>query len=398
MKPLLTFMMLVSLTLPLLLPAQPGGSTPTPDYKDIEFAQVSGQTKSLTLDIYLPKGLQTAAPVVVYIHPGGWSSGKKEDVAKYVSNLTNAGFAVVSINYRLSGDTVFPAQIHDCKGAIRWLRANGSRYKLETTNIGVYGHSAGAHLAALLGTTSNRKTATSGAVTLDLEGSVGGNTQFSNTVQAVADFFGPSNLVEFYKVQTEGSGSNLVGCTIPTCTDKAILASPTTYISRASPPTLIMHGTADEIVPYSQSVLLDSLLRAAGATVTFTTVQGANHGFDAAWLKVEIQTAVVNFFSQYLKSSATSVRTNGNCFQVKSIAPNPTPDVVTLHFSQTRRQHVDIHLYSMLGQHLARLVDTEFQAGEHTIPLSLAQYRIRSLVVRIQSGTNIDYRLLQCLD
>ncbi len=374
-----------------------GMTTIKADYPNLEFAKLSNG-KSLTLDLYVPKGGTVPAPLVVYIHPGGWSSGSSSMGAEYAAYLVPAGFAVASINYRLSGDSVFPAQINDCKGAIRWLRANATRYNLDPNNVGAFGHSAGAHLAALVGTSGGITMATSGAVTMDLEGSVGGNTQYSSMVQAVADFFGPSNLVEFYKITTQGSGTNLVGCAISTCPDKAKLASPTTFVSRAAPPFLIMHGTADDVVPFSQSQLMDSALRAAGATVSFTPVQGANHGFDAAWSKPEIQTAVVNFFTKYLKSATfVSVRTSSREGFV--VSPNPASDVVRVQFTLAKSEPVRISLFTTLGVEVAQILDSVLGTGEYDRSFDIRSWILSNgaYFLRLQTPTFFLTQPLQVL-
>lgn len=368
----------------------PGGTSINPDYKDIEFAKVpSTKMPSLLLDIYLPKGVSVPFPTIVYVHPGGWSGGDKTDVARHISYLTAAGFALVSINYRLSGDTVFPAPLHDCKAAIRWLKANASRYNLNPNAIGIFGQSAGAHLASLVGVTANVKNASSGAITMDLEGSVGGNTQYSSTVRAVADFFGPSNLVEFYKVQTQGSGSNLVGCTIPQCPDKAKLASTTTYASRTAPPFLIMHGTADDVVPFSQSQIFDSTLRVAGATSTFIPVQGATHGSDPTWTKPETQTMIINFFTQHLKT-ATSVGGDRRIpvSSALTVSPNPSQNLVTIQFTLIQNERVSLKLFNSLGQEIARILDETLPAGKYEKSLDMSRWSLVNGAYFLQLQTN----------
>lgn len=402
MKTALFFIVGVSIILPLRSAAQ-GMTTIRPDYENVEFAKLPSG-KSLTLNLYLPKTASAAAlaPVVVYIHPGGWSSGSSAQGAEHAAYLTTAGFAVASINYRLSGDSVYPAQIHDCKGAVRWVRANATSYNLDARYIGAFGHSAGAHLASLVGVTREVKTMTSGAITMDIEGAVGGNTQYSSAVQAVADFFGPSNLVEFYKITAQGSGSNLVGCTIAMCPDKAILASPTTYATRARtallPPFLIMHGTADDVVPFSQSQLLDSALRLADATITFTPVQGASHGFDAAWSKPEIQTAVINFFTKYLKSVTSvgaSAQTSNN--ETFTVFPNPVLDNVRVNFTLPKPERVKIALYNALGQELAQILDAEMSTGEHSVQFSTQHLALSTVFLRLQSNTFSQTKPVQVL-
>ncbi|MBL7990077.1 MAG: alpha/beta hydrolase fold domain-containing protein [Candidatus Kapabacteria bacterium] len=368
----------------------PGGTGINPDYKDVEFAKVpSTKMPSLLLDIYLPKGVSAPFPTIVYVHPGGWSGGDKTDVARHVSYLTAAGFALVSINYRLSGDTVFPAPLHDCKAAIRWLKANAGRYNLNSNAIGVFGQSAGAHLASLVGVTANVKNASSGAVTMDLEGSVGGNTQYSSSVRAVADFFGPSNLVEFYKVQTQGSGSNLVGCTIPQCPDKANLASTTTYASRTAPPFLIMHGTADDVVPFSQSQLFDSTLRTVGAASTFIPVQGATHGSDPAWTKPDVQTTLINFFTQHLKNlTSVAIQEIAANNLLLSVSPNPAQELIVVKFTLITSERISLKLFNALGQEIAHILDETLPAGEHQKSLDISHWSLVSGAYFLQLQTN----------
>ncbi|MFP6765685.1 MAG: alpha/beta hydrolase, partial [Planctomycetaceae bacterium] len=165
-----------------------GGESIT--HSDIEFANVDGH--SLKLDLYLPDNQN--APLAVFIHGGSWKQGSKDRC--YVSWLTDHGFAVASISYRLSGKAIFPAQIHDCKAAVRWLRANASKYGYSTNRIAVTGRSAGGHLAVLLGTTGGVR---------ELEGNVGGNLDYSSGVDAIVDYFGAMDFIQRTKTQDRKS-------------------------------------------------------------------------------------------------------------------------------------------------------------------------------------------------
>ena len=149
-------------------------------HRDLVYKTVNGAV--LTLDLYCPEKFSGAVPVIIYIHGGGWRSGRKERCPAVA--LVQDGYAVASIDYRLTSTAPFPAQIEDCKAAVRWLRANAAKYNLDADRIGVWGMSAGGHLAALLGT--------SGGVP-ELEGS-GDNMQYSSQVQAVCDVAGPADL------------------------------------------------------------------------------------------------------------------------------------------------------------------------------------------------------------
>ncbi len=252
----------------------------------------------LLLDLYVPESSSNNRfPVVVWIHGGAWRSGSKEKPP--AARLTARGYAVASINYRLSAEALFPAQIHDSKAAVRWLRANAAEYGLDPGRFAAWGSSAGGHLAALLGT--------SGGV-VDLEGTLG-NLNRTSRVQAVVDFFGPT---DFLKMDAAGSTMNhdapdspeskLIGGPIQRNPEKAARANPITYISPDDPPFLIMHGDKDPLVPHDQSRLLYEALKQARVEVSFETVKGGGHGFSGP----EIDLAVDAFLDKHLKAPRAS--------------------------------------------------------------------------------------------
>jgi acetyl esterase/lipase len=215
---------------------------------------------------------------VVWVHGGGWRGGDKANPPAIF--LVGRGYAVASINYRLSKEpkACFPAQIHDCKAAVRWLRAHAKRFNLDSQRIGAWGSSAGGHLVALLGSSGGVK---------ELEGNVGDHPKESSQVQAVCDWFGPTDLEQFAEFQASGPGrapdlpmqivSQLLGGP-PVQTKKlAREANPITYITAKSPPFLIMHGDRDALVPLSQSQLLADAIKATGSSVDFRVIDGAEH-------------------------------------------------------------------------------------------------------------------------
>lgn len=228
------------------------------------------------LDLYLPKKENKARPVVVWIHGGGWRNGSKNNCPAVP--LVNRGFVVASINYRLSGHAVFPAQINDCKAAIRWLRANAGMYGIDGDHIGVWGSSAGGHLVALLGTSGDVE---------DLEGD-SGHADESSRVQAVCDWFGPTDLLlmnkqagEFGTIDHDAADSpesKLLGSPLQESADKAKRAGPITYVTSDDPPFLIVHGNQDSLVHWQQGQILADSLKEAGCDVTLTIVPGAGHG------------------------------------------------------------------------------------------------------------------------
>lgn len=247
----------------------------TPDFEGIEYGRID-DTLSLKLDIYEPvAGTPKPWPVVVWIHGGGWRSGSRA-VGRKTAIVLDRGYAVISIDYRLSQQAIFPAQIHDCKGAIRWIRANAEAYGFDPDRIGVFGNSAGGHLASLLGT--------SGDVP-EIEGSVGGNTEYSSRVQAVCSWAGLGDMVAvptFPGFENHATASSpigrLLGGPIAEKEDLARAASPTTYISSDDPPFLLQHGTEDPTVPYASTVDFVERLRVAGVSVEFRPSVGAGHG------------------------------------------------------------------------------------------------------------------------
>ncbi len=229
--------------------------------RDIEYAKVGDV--SLKLDLYIPRRPNASGepPLIAWIHGGAWRAGSKSGVNRSFARLTANGYAVASIDYRLNGLTAHPEHIHDCKGAIRFLRANADKYNYNATRIGVGGGSAGGHLVALLGTSADVK---------ELEGDVGGNLDQSSRVQAVVDLFGPADF-EFWASQSERFGANKNPKLLKS-------GSPVTYVTQDDAPLLIFHGDRDTTVPISQSQRLHKLYQDTKLESAFHTIEGAGHG------------------------------------------------------------------------------------------------------------------------
>ncbi|HEY9712035.1 MAG TPA: alpha/beta hydrolase [Chroococcales cyanobacterium] len=264
----------------------------------------NSKNKAQTLDIFLPTRTKSGSsaktlPLVIYIHGGGWEGGDKSTVP--LQPLLKSDFAVASLNYRLSDQATFPAQIYDVKAAVRWLRANSRKYNLQPDHFGVWGSSAGAHLAALLGTSGGIK---------ELEGREG-NANQSSSVQAVCDFFGPSDLTTIL----EQAKKNEVGSATPQATEpvKKLLgklpsqdlklarrASPITYVSRKTPPFLIVHGDKDMLVPVQQSQELQASLKKHGVDSELVILPGEGHG-RTGFSRVGIN-KIIAFFDRTLRS------------------------------------------------------------------------------------------------
>jgi acetyl esterase/lipase len=248
------------------------------------------------LDLYVPEALEPL-PVIIWIHGGGWQGGSKDGCPPLRAGYTEQGYAVASIGYRLSGHAVFPAQIEDCKAAIRWLRAHDAEYNLDPDRFGVWGSSAGGHLVALLGTSGDVE-----------EFDVGPNLDQSSRVQAVCDYYGPTDFKAFVTTpryerhaQAEAPEAKLIGGAVLENPDKVKRVNPITYVSKDDPPFLIVHGDQDGTVPHNQSELLFEALKKTGVPVHFHTIHGAGHG-GPGFNEAVIGDMVREFFERKLKS------------------------------------------------------------------------------------------------
>lgn len=278
----------------------------TPTFPNLIYAEVGG--RALRLDLYLPADGVGPRPVLVWIHGGGWSGGSRFPAPSFATQLRNRGLAVASVSYRLTsqagqwGDqpVVFPAQIHDVKAAIRWLRAHATQYQIDPNRVGVWGSSAGGHLAALVGTSGNDP---------ELDGTVGSNLTESSAVQVAVDYYGPIDLLQMNPDVTTPPGSvfdhdaatspdsRLIGfdqpgeglgvlranlnnpsAPFPQMALRVTHANPQTWVDADDPPFMLVHGTADQSVPFAQSGRLRDTLVAFGHTPVFLPVPDAGHG------------------------------------------------------------------------------------------------------------------------
>jgi acetyl esterase/lipase len=252
----------------------PDAVTPPADakvYRDLVYAKTP--EKDLLIDLYIPGSGRMPFPVVLYVHGGGWSGGSKEKPP--AMRFVRYGYVVASISYRLSQEARFPAQIYDCKAAVRWLRANAGQYHLDPSRIAAWGGSAGGHLVALLGTSGGVK---------ELEGNLG-NADYSSRVMAVIDFFGPTDFFKLIATSTNKKGDasgaveRLIGGPLEANRERVRQANPITFVSSEDPPFLIIHGDQDDLVPPGQSVLLYDALKAAAVEVEYHPIKGRAHGF-----------------------------------------------------------------------------------------------------------------------
>ena len=237
---------------------------------DIEYAKVGSH--ALLLDLYLPDAKN--APLVVWVHGGAWRSGSKSKMP--LGFLVDQGFAVASVDYRLSPVAKFPAQIHDCKAAIRFLRANAQTYGFRAEKIGIAGSSAGGHLVAEMGVSNGHQ---------DLEGDVGSNLDHSSDVHAVVDLYGPTNFMTILDQSTPHGLSVrvpaldlLLGAGPKEKPELARLASPVFHVDKGDPLLLLIHGDQDPQVPINQSHELHAKYKELNLDVQFEVVHGGTHG------------------------------------------------------------------------------------------------------------------------
>jgi len=274
-------------------------SVPLVRLPDIQFGEAPG--RPLLLNAVFPwDELHEPWPAVIFVDLAGWYASSREN-PWFSPYLATHGFFAVTIDVRVSSEATFPAQIHDVKAAIRWLRANATRYGIEPGHIGIWGTSSGAHLAALAGVTGDQP---------ELEGN-SGSPGYSSRVQAVAwcsgaaDFLRPGGELRHH---VDGPVTRLFGGTV---TDKEALmrlGSPITHVSSAAPPFLIVHGTADETTPFEQAEMLHAALRSAGVAAELIPLEGRTHSWtaqidppDDAWRYWELAPMALPFFTKHLK-------------------------------------------------------------------------------------------------
>lgn len=295
-----------------------------PTVDDLAYATVTndnGKAATLHLDLWQSTTGSERAPLLIWIHGGAWLAGSYNDPPPALQALLQSGFAVASVQYRLSGAAIFPAQIHDVKGAVRFLRAHADEYNLDPTRFAAWGSSAGGHLAALL--------ATSGDVD-EAEGTTGGNLGYSSRIQAAVDYFGPTDLLQMnldvttppgsiidhdapnspesllmgFDGASEGIGvlrSNLFNPIPPFPEIAALvqLANPIEHVASGGPPIFIAHGTQDTLVPMNQSARLATALDAADIDHVMRVVVGAGHGFGTQSATVDAE--AIAFLTEHLE-------------------------------------------------------------------------------------------------
>ena len=259
-----------------------------------------------TLDIYLPKVEKISYPVVVHIYGSAWFSNSSKgmaDLNTICAALLDAGYAVVTPNHRASTDALYPAQIHDIKAVIRFIRGEAAKYKFDTSFIATSGFSSGGHLASLAAVTTGLKTYTLGDDTIDLEGNLGAYTALSSNVNAACNWSGPVDLQnmdcgEAMKMP-KSPEEIMIGVPMEGNENKYALLSPIFFADAKNPPIHICHGTKDNVVPVCQGERFFKALQDAGAQCECVIVPEGGHGFNM-YSKENLQ-KMVYFFNKHRK-------------------------------------------------------------------------------------------------
>ncbi len=248
--------------------------------RNIEYGKVGD--RSLELDLYLPENNDGLIPGLLFIHGGAWKSGSREIMKYYTVRYAKRGYACATISYRLAQEAPFPAAVNDAKCAVRWMRANAAKFKIDPDRIGAIGGSAGAHLAMMVGYSHDVP---------KLEGN-GGHEGVSSRVQAVVNFYGPVDLTTDFARRQGAVPNFLQGKTYEEDPELYKFASPITHLTEDDPPTLILHGTIDGVVPIHQADLLAQKLDKLGIPFVYEKFVGWPHAMDLA--------EAVNLRGQYL--------------------------------------------------------------------------------------------------
>jgi len=314
----------------------------SPTYSGLVYANLGGH--EMLLDLYIPTTGKAPYPVVIHIHAGAWQMGDRTSVLPLAYKLLDQGFAVASVDYRLTTQAgqfgpypvAFPAQIQDVKGAVRWLRAHSDEFQLDDTRFASVGASAGGHLSELL--------ALSGGAS-ELEGDIGGNLAFSSSVQAAVAYFGSSNLLSIsgdvmtppgpaydYDAPTspessllgwDGPGQGLgdikahfsdLTPPYPALVKLAQQAAPVSWVDATDPPLFIAHGTLDTTVPVNQSTRLSAALYAAGVDHVLHPVPKTGHGFGQGTTGCAIDSEALAFLQEKFMGPAQPSVGVQSCF------------------------------------------------------------------------------------
>ncbi|HZZ82670.1 MAG TPA: alpha/beta hydrolase [Gemmataceae bacterium] len=257
---------------------------------NIEYANPDNQ--HLQLDLARPAKGDGPFPAIVCIHGGGFRAGTRHSYDAQCIRLAEQGYVAVTVSYRLAPKYQFPAAVHDTKAAVRWVRANAKKYKIDPERVGVMGGSAGGHLAQFLAVTADVK---------QFEGD-GGNPDQSSRVACVVNYYGPSDFTKSYGKSVDAAQvlPLWLGGDLKTALHKHIVSSPLNWVTPNAAPTLCIHGTEDKYVAHEQAVWMIDRLKACGVEAELLTLQKAGHGFQGKDAETA-EKAMLAFFAKHLK-------------------------------------------------------------------------------------------------
>ena len=270
---------------------------PRVEYQIKTFNYAGNQNPRQEIDVLLPmKTSNSPLPCLIFIHGGGWQAGDKRQGHQHLQEYVNSQkFIGVSVGYRLSNETIWPAQLHDCKAAIRFLYANAQKFNIDTARLAVFGTSAGGHLAATVATTGNNT---------KLNGTIGHHLTQPTRIAGAISYFGPTDFQRMDdfpgKFQHNAPGSpesRLIGSPIQSNPDKTQAANPITYIDGKDPPLICIHGDHDNLVPFNQSELLTTALTKQNVPTALIRIKDGRHG---GFLNPEIKKLEAQFFNAIL--------------------------------------------------------------------------------------------------
>ena len=270
----------------------------------VDIPYITGGSPRQALDLYLPDRAHGPLPAVLWIHGGAWECGNKHPCP--VREFAERGYAVASIGYRLSDEAAFPGQLHDCKSAVRWLRAHAAEYGIDPARIGVWGESAGGHLAALMGVTGRIR-----------ELDAGDHLEQSSEVQCVVNWFGPVDFLDWGAPFSPSMDSRespvyrLLGGPFSQNLKKARTAGPLHHVHGRGAPFFTVHGDRDDIVPLIQSQRLHKALQDAGAESTLQVIPGAGHSTEQFTLPERLD-EIAEFLARHLKQYDRPVSTKSH--------------------------------------------------------------------------------------
>lgn len=294
------------------------------------------------MDIYLPKEKKDSYPVVIHTYGSAWSMNNYKgsaDLNTICAALTKAGYAVVTPNHRSASDAIYPAQLHDLKAVVRFIRGNAAKYKIDTSFIAMSGFSSGGHLSSLVATTCGLKEGKSGSVTVDLVGSLGEFTKFSSCIDAASLWSPPTDIYTMNPINNfMGSGTYegaFIGAEREGNKDKWMVASSPYYASEDDPPIILFHGTSDQIVNKEQSQELYDSLKKHNVVTELVSVAGGTHGGNEMYVDENLN-KMISFFNTAREAKSQIVEPLDTAKVDTSVTDSSVTDTLDNDSVQTR--------------------------------------------------------------